>query len=307
MREMERMSFTKSAGWLDWYQNPSKPTFKLPKGAVDTHCHVFGPGHEFPFAPERKYTPCDASKEQLFALRDHLGFDKNVIVGASCHGTDNRALVDALIHSQGKARGIATVGRNITVAALNDLHEAGVRGVRFNFIKRLVDFTPKDELMEVAARIAPLGWHIVVYFEAVDLPELWSFFSQLPTIVVVDHMGRPNVSKDVNGPEFGLLIRLLSEHENIWTKVTCPERLSMQGPKAIHGELKPYQDVIPFGKLLVERFPDRVLSGTDWPHPNLTDHMPDDGLLVDWIPHIAPTFALQHQLLVDNPNRLYWP
>jgi 2-pyrone-4,6-dicarboxylate lactonase len=161
--------------------------------------------------------------------------------------------------------------------------------------------------MEVAARIAPLGWHIVVYFEAVDLPELWSFFSQLPTIVVVDHMGRPNVSKDVNGPEFGLLIRLLSEHENIWTKVTCPERLSMQGPKAIHGELKPYQDVIPFGKLLVERFPDRVLSGTDWPHPNLTDHMPDDGLLVDWIPHIAPTLALQHQLLVDNPNRLYWP
>jgi 2-pyrone-4,6-dicarboxylate lactonase len=301
------MSFTKSAGWLDWYQNPSKPTFKLPKGAVDTHCHVFGPSHEFPFAPERKYTPCDASKEQLFALRDHLGFDKNVIVGASCHGTDNRALVDALIHSQGKARGIATVGRNITDAALNDLHEAGVRGVRFNFIKRLVDFTPKDELMEVAARIAPLGWHIVVYFEAVDLPELWSFFSQLPTIVVVDHMGRPNVSKDVNGPEFGLLIRLLSEHENIWTKVTCPERLSMQGPKAIHGELKPYQDVIPFGKLLVERFPDRVLSGTDWPHPNLTDHMPDDGLLVDWIPHIAPTFALQHQLLVDNPNRLYWP
>ncbi len=304
---MERMSFTKSAGWLDWYQNPSRPQFKLPKGAVDTHCHVFGPSHEFPFAPERKYTPCDASKEQLFALRDHLGFDKNVIVGASCHGTDNRALVDALIHSQGKARGIATVGRNITDAELNSLHAAGVRGVRFNFIKRLVDFTPKDALMEVAARIAPLGWHIVVYFEAVDLPELWDFFTQLPTIVVVDHMGRPNVSKDINGPEFGLLIRLLSEHENIWTKVTCPERLSMQGPKAIHGELKPYQDVIPFGKLLVERFPNRVLSGTDWPHPNLTDHMPDDGLLVDWIPHIAPTFALQHQLLVDNPNRLYWP
>lgn len=307
MREMERMSFTKSAGWLDWYQNPSRPQFKLPKGAVDTHCHVFGPSHEFPFAPERKYTPCDASKEQLFALRDHLGFDKNVIVGASCHGTDNRALVDALIHSQGKARGIATVGRNITDAELNSLHAAGVRGVRFNFIKRLVDFTPKDALMEVAARIAPLGWHIVVYFEAVDLPELWDFFTQLPTIVVVDHMGRPNVSKDINGPEFGLLIRLLSEHENIWTKVTCPERLSMQGPKAIHGELKPYQDVIPFGKLLVERFPNRILSGTDWPHPNLTDHMPDDGLLVDWIPHIAPTCELQHQLLVDNPNRLYWP
>jgi len=156
------MDFQKTPGWLDWYANPSKPQFRLPPGAVDAHCHVFGPGAEFPFAPERKYTPCDASKEQLFALRDHLGFARNVIVQATCHGADNRALVDALGHSNGLARGVVTVRRNITDRDLLELHAAGVRGVRFNFVKRLVDFTPKDEMMAIAARIAPLGWHVVI-------------------------------------------------------------------------------------------------------------------------------------------------
>lgn len=167
--------FDKTPGWLDWYSGPSKPKFALPAGAVDAHCHVFGPGAEFPYAPERKYTPCDASKQQLFALRDHLGFARNVVVQATCHGADNRALVDACLSSGGKARGVATVKRSITDDELQQLHAAGVRGVRFNFVKRLVDFTPKDELMEIASRIKSLGWHVVIYFEAVDLPELWDF------------------------------------------------------------------------------------------------------------------------------------
>ncbi len=299
-------TFEKTPGWLDWFAGPSKPKFQLPAGSVDSHCHVFGPGHLFPYAPERKYTPCDASKDQLFALRDHLGFSKNVIVQATCHGADNSALVDALLHSSDKARGVATVKRDITDEQLQVLHNAGVRGVRFNFVKRLVDFTPKDELLEIANRIKALGWHIVIYFEAVDLPELWDFFTALPTIVVVDHMGRPDVSQPVDGPEFSLFIKLMTEHSNIWSKVTCPERLSVKGPKALNGEPHPYQDVIPFAKKIVELFPDRVLTGTDWPHPNLKDHMPDDGLLVDWIPNIAPTKELQQKLLVDNPNRLYW-
>jgi len=194
------MEFTKTPGWLDWYANPSAPRFRLPVGSVDAHCHVFGPGAEFPYAPERKYTPCDASKAQLFALRDHLGFARNVIVQATCHGADNRALADACRASGGRARGVATVRRDIGVEALRDLHAAGVRGVRFNFVKRLVDFTPRDELMAIAQRIAPLGWHVVIYFEAPDLPELWDFFSALPTTVVVDHMGRPDVSKPVDRP-----------------------------------------------------------------------------------------------------------
>ena len=174
----------------------------MPPGAVDAHCHVFGPADRFPYAPERKYTPCDAPKEKLFALRDFLGFERNVIVQATCHGNDNRALVDALGDSNGKARGVASVGRDVTDAELEAMHAAGVRGTRFNFVRRLVDFTPREVLVEIADRIAPLGWHVVVYFEAQDLPELWDFFTTLPTTVVVDHMGRPDVTKPVDGPEF---------------------------------------------------------------------------------------------------------
>jgi 2-pyrone-4,6-dicarboxylate lactonase len=299
-------NFTKTPGWLDWYTGPSKPRFKLPAGAVDAHCHVFGPGNVFPYAPERKYTPCDASKEQLFALRDHLGFDKNVIVQATCHGSDNRALVDALEAANNRARGVATVNRNVTDAELRDMHAAGVRGTRFNFVRRLADFTPREVLLEIANRIAPLGWHVVIYFEAQDLPELYDFFTARPTTVVVDHMGRPDVSKPVDGPEFGLFVKMMREHSNIWSKVSCPERLTVKGPKALNGEQNAYTDVVPFAKYLVETFPDRVLWGTDWPHPNLKDHMPDDGLLVDYIPQIATTPELQKKLLVDNPTRLYW-
>src|SRR5688500_19697024 len=137
------MSFQVSPGWLPFCPNPSQPRFKVPPGAVDAHCHVFGPGDRFPYAPERKYTPVDASKEQLFALRDRLGFDKNVIVQATCHGTDNRALVDALRASGGRARGVATVDRGVTDAELREMHEAGVRGTRLNFVKRPLDFTPR--------------------------------------------------------------------------------------------------------------------------------------------------------------------
>lgn len=299
--------FVKTPGWLDWYDGPTKPVFALPAGAVDAHCHVFGPGEEFPYAPERKYTPCDASADQLFALRDRLGFARNVIVQATCHGADNAALVDALRRSDGRARGVATVRRDVTAAQLADLHEAGVRGVRFNFVKRLVDAAPTDALLEIVDKIAPLGWHVVIYFEAADLPERYDFFASIPTTVVVDHMGRPDVAKDVDGPEFGLFLRLLREHPNVWSKVTCPERLSVTGPPALNGERDAYRDVVPFARRVVAEFSDRVLWGTDWPHPNLTDHMPDDGLLVDGIPRIAPTEDLQRKLLVDNPMRLYWP
>ena len=300
-------TFEKTPGWLDWCARPSKPRFQPPPDAVDAHCHVFGPGAQFPYAPERKYTPCDASKTQLFALRDHLGFARNVVVQATCHGADNRAMVDACRSSAGRARGVATVRRGVTDRELRDLHDAGVRGVRFNFLKRLVDFTPRDVLADIARRIQPLGWHVVVYFEARDLPELVDFFTELPTTVVVDHMGRPDVTKSIDGPEFGLFLDVMRRHANVWTKVSCPERISVSGPAAVDGEGHPYRDVVPFARRVVEAFPDRVLWGTDWPHPNLDHHMPDDGLLVDFIPHIATTSALQQKLLVTNPMRLYWP
>jgi len=290
--------FTPDPGWLCWDPAPSPPRFRVPAGAVDAHCHVFGPGDTFPYAPERKYTPCDAGKAQLFALRDFLGFERNVIVQATCHGADNRALVDALHAAGGRARGVATVTPDVTDAELRDLHEAGVRGVRFNFVRRLVDPKPDSYYHGIIERIAPLGWHVVVYFEAADLDERWDFFTGLPTAVVVDHMGRPDVTKPVDGPEFGRFVQLM-ERDNIWSKVTCPERLSQSGPPG-------YDDVVPFARLLVDRFPDRVLWGTDWPHPNMTSHMPDDGTLVDMIPRVAPTPEAQDRLLVHNPLRLYW-
>lgn len=291
--------FTPDPGWLHWQRSPSRPSYRPPPGAVDAHCHVFGPAAVFPFAPERKYTPCDASKDALWELGDFLGFDRHVIVQATCHGADNRALVDALQSSQGLARGVATVKPSVTDDQLRALHAVGVRGVRFNFVKRLVDALPFDALTQIAERIQKLGWHIVIYFEAAELPALYDFFTTLPTIVVVDHMGRPDVSLPVDGAEFELFIKLLRENGNFWSKVSCPERLSLEGPPN-------YRDVIPFARRIVETFPDRVLWGTDWPHPNMKSHMPDDGHLVDMIPEIAPTDELQTKLLVTNPMRLYW-
>lgn len=286
------------ADWLEFHPNPKKPDFVLPKGAVDAHCHVFGPSPEFPFAPERKYTPCNAGKDQLYALRDFLGFERNVIVQATCHGKDNRAMVDACRTAGDKARGIASVGADISMDELREMDKAGVRGVRFNFVKRLVDATPKEVFLGIAEKIAELDWHIVVYFEAADLEELTPFLKELPTTVVVDHMGRPDVAKGADHPDFLRFIRLMEDMPNLWSKVTCPERLTVQGA--------PYDDVIPFYQAIVDRFEDRVLWGTDWPHPNMKSHMPDDGALVDYIPKIARTAGQQQKLLVDNPMRLYW-
>jgi len=291
--------FTMDRDWLSYHPSPCRPDYAPPPGAVDAHCHVFGPGALFPYAPERKYTPCDASKDHLWALRDFLGLERNVIVQATCHGTDNRALIDALRSSNGRARGVASIAARVTDAELQALDAAGVRGVRFNFVKRLVDTTPREVLEEIARRVAPLGWHIVIYFEAAELPQLYDFFASLPTTLVVDHMGRPDVTQSVQGPEFELFVRLMREHPNVWSKVSCPERLSKSGPPR-------YEDVLPFAKRLVGTFPDRVLWGTDWPHPNLKGYMPDDGKLLDYVPRIAPTAALQQKLLVDNPNRLYF-
>ncbi len=236
------------ASWLPYHPNPSRPHFVLPAGAVDAHCHVFGPGAQFPYAPERKYTPCDASKWALWKLRDRLGFSRNVIVQATCHGADNSAVVDALETSEGRARGVATVRATVSDAELQALHAAGIRGVRFNFVKRLVDVTPREVLERIARRVAPLGWHVVIYFEAADLAELYPFLVSLPAPLVIDHMGRPDVRKPVDGPEFGLFLKLMQERADLWCKVTCPERLTVGGPPG-------FEDVVPFARRLVYPIP----------------------------------------------------
>jgi len=290
--------FVKDADWLDWHPNPSKPKFVVPKGSVDSHCHVFGPGDTFPFAPERKYTPCDASRIQLFQLRDFLGFEKNVVVQATCHGSDNSALLDVLEHSEGRARGVVALKSDVTEAELTKMHELGVRGVRFNYVKRLVDPKPDDYYRQIIAKIKPLGWHVVLYFEPADLAEKWNFFTSLGVTVVVDHMGRPDVKKPIDDTDFKLFQRFMRNHD-AWAKVSCPDRLSVSGSPA-------YLDVVPFAKAIIEEFPNRVIWGTDWPHPNMKKEMPNDGFLVDYVPTIATTPELQVKLLVTNPNKLYW-
>jgi 2-pyrone-4,6-dicarboxylate lactonase len=283
---------------LSWHSNPSKPAYTPPPGAVDAHCHVFGPMAQFPFSAKAKYLPQDAGPEKLFALRDHLGFARNVIVQASCHGTDNEATLHAIAVSGGKARGVAVVDPAIGADELHAMHEGGIRGIRFNFLKRLVDDAPKDRFLDAARRL-PAGWHVVIYFEADILEELRPFMDAIPVPLVIDHMGRPDVSQGPDGADMMAFRALLDSRPDIWFKATCPDRLDASGD--------PWHQFAAAVAPLVADYQDRVIWGTDWPHPNMQDNIPDDGHLVDMIPRIAPTAALQEKLLVANPMRLYWP
>ena len=282
---------------VSWHTSPAKPRFVPPEGAVDAHCHVFGPMEQFPFSAKAKYLPDDAGPDMLFALRDHLGFARNVIVQASCHGTDNSATLDAIARSNGRARGVAVVDPAISDVDLAALHDGGIRGIRFNFLKRLVDDAPKDKFLDVAGRL-PAGWHVVIYFEADILEEMRAFIAAIPVPVVIDHMGRPDVSQGPDGADMRAFRSLLDSRDDIWFKATCPDRLDAGGD--------PWDDFARAVRPLVEDYPDRVLWGTDWPHPNMQDNVPDDGHLVDMIPRIATTPQLQRKLLIDNPMRLYW-
>jgi 2-pyrone-4,6-dicarboxylate lactonase len=292
------MSTDENGRVRSWTLTPSKPSYVPPAGAVDAHCHVFGPADEFPFSAKAKYQPQDATPEMLFALRDRLGFARNVIVQASCHGTDNAATLNGIAKSNGLARGVAVVDPAISDAELDALHAGGIRGIRFNFLKRLVDDAPKDKFLEVAQRIQRLGWHVVIYFEADILEEMKPFIAALPVPVVIDHMGRPDVTQGPDGADMTAFRALLDSRPDIWVKVTCPDRLDPAG--------EPYDDFVRSVRPLVEAYPDRILWGTDWPHPNMETRIPDDGALVNVIPLIAVTEGLQRKLLVDNPMRLYW-
>lgn len=283
---------------ISWHPAPSKPLFIPPAGAIDAHCHVFGPMQKFGFSPKAKYLPDDAGADMLFALRDQLGFARNVIVQASCHGTDNAATLDAVARSGGRARGVAVVDPAISDAELQTLHDGGIRGIRFNFLKRLVDDAPKDKFLEVARRL-PQGWHVVIYFEADILEELRPFIDAIRVPLVIDHMGRPDVTQGPDGPDMRAFRTLLNSRDDICFKATCPDRLDAAGgdPWEMFA-----QSVAP----LVADYPTRCLWGTDWPHPNMHDAVPDDGHLVDMIPRIAPTAELQRLLLIDNPMAIYW-
>ena len=276
--------------------SPSRPSHALPPGACDAHCHVFGPAAVFPYAEGRSYTPPDAPYEAMAALHARLGVERAVLVQANCHGADHGALLDALARSGGRYRGVALLGAHATGEEVARLHAAGVRAARFNFVPHLGGAPDPAVFDHVVKLIAPLGWHLCLHLDGAMLPGLLPRLTALPLPFVIDHMGRVDTTLGTGQPAFKALLDL-ARLDNCWIKVSGSERISAY----------PFDAAVPFAAALVEAIPDRVLWGTDWPHPNLKDHMPDDGLLVDYIPQIATTPELQQRLLVDNPSRLYWP
>jgi 2-pyrone-4,6-dicarboxylate lactonase len=280
---------------LSFHQSPSRPRIELPPGACDAHVHVFGPQARFPFAAERRFTPCEAPKEKLFALHALLGVERCVVVQSGAHGLDNRVTEDALAARNGRYVGIALVPLTISDAELRRLDAAGFRGARFNYMRHLGAATPIDEVIAFASRLAPIGWHLQLHFESSLVHELASAVLRSPVPVVLDHMGRVDASRDVDQPDFRKLRELVRD-ERVWVKLSGAERISRQGP--------PYEDAMPFARALIGDAGSRVLWGTDWPHPNL-EQVPDDGALVDLIALIAPSEAERQALLVTNPERLY--
>ena len=273
-----------------------RPRFHLPALTCDAHCHVFGPAGRFPYAPDRSYTPPDAPKESLAALHRILGIERAVIVQASCHGSDNRATLDAIAGSGGRYRGIAIVDETVTDKDYAALDAGGMRGVRFNFVKHLGGRPDMRLFQRTLERIAPMGWHLVLHLDAADIVELAPLLRGLRLPFIIDHMGRVKADAGLAQAPFRALLELM-RLDTCWVKVCGSERVASNGP--------PFADAVPFARALVEAAPDRVLWGTDWPHPNIARHMPNDGDLVDLVPLIAPDAATQHRLLVANPARLY--
>jgi 2-pyrone-4,6-dicarboxylate lactonase len=270
-----------------------KPSFRLPPGSCDAHCHVFGPAATFPYAPERRYTPADAPKEMLAALHAHLGIERAVVVQASCHGTENAAMLDCIASAPRRYRGVAIVDDNFTDADYDRLHAGGVRGVRFNFVRHLGGAPDMGLVGRVIDRIRTRGWHLVLHLDAPDIVPLAPMMRALPLPFVMDHMGRVPASAGVDQPPMRALLEL-ARLDNCWIKVCGAERISMP----------PYDAAVPIAQALVEAAPERVLWGTDFPHPNAT-HEADEADLVDLVPRFAATALAQRRLLVDNPARLY--
>ncbi|MBB5690035.1 amidohydrolase family protein [Roseomonas alkaliterrae] len=271
-----------------------KPSWVAPPLSCDCHFHIFGPYDRFPLDPGRHYDPPAALIPAYLRVAEALGIQRMVIVQPSVYGTDNACSLDAAARfGLDRARVVAVVDEGLDDAALRALHTRGVRGVRFNAVSG--NGTPLDQLEALARRIAPLGWHLQLYAEGHQLPDLAPRLASLPVEVVVDHMGGVRTADGLNAPAFQALLRLVGEGR-AWVKL-CGYRISSAGP--------PFHDVAPFARALLDAAPDRCVWGTDWPHPSLSAWMPDDGVLLDRLGEWAPSAAERRRVLVDNPARLY--
>jgi 2-pyrone-4,6-dicarboxylate lactonase len=275
--------------------NPKKPRFKLPPLACDSHFHVFGPHSKFPYAPNRPFTPTDAPKEDLFRLHALLGFERGVFVQSTCHRNDHAALIDLLTAAPDRYRGVALLQPSMRQADVDKLDDAGVRGVRLHFFPRLGPPMPLPDMRKVIELVEPHGWHIAIHTGGDGLVELYDFIRAIDATVVIDHIGRVDVGEGLKGKAFGVLRRLL-DTGNVWVKLSGTDRITKQP--------YPYADAVAFARDLATHAPERVVFGTDWPHPNHAA-VPNDGDLVDLIPEIAPDAKTRQLMLVDNPARLF--
>jgi predicted TIM-barrel fold metal-dependent hydrolase len=276
--------------------NPKKPRAALPPLACDSHFHVFGPHRKFPYAPERNYTPADAPKEDLFRLHALLGFERGVCVQSACHGSDHAALVDLLEAGAGRYRGVALLKPSMTEAEVERLDDAGVRGVRLHlYFPRRGTPMPREDMRAVIALAEPYGWHIAMHIGGDGIIEQYEFITSIDAPIVIDHIARVDVAAGRNGRAFAVLRRLL-DRGNVWVKLSGTDRITKQA--------YPYADAVPFARELAAHAPERVVWGTDWPHPN-HNAVPNDGELVDLIAEIAPEARTRQLMLVENPTKLF--
>jgi len=274
--------------------DPGKPRLAIPAGSADCHAHIFGPQDRYPYTPNRSYTPPEASIEAYRRMLGALGFERAVIVQPSVYGTDNRCTRDAVVASGGKWRGIAVVEPGVTDSLLAELHAAGFRGVRINLLFK--GGLQLDALERIARSIQPLGWHLQLLLDGRDLPDLAGRLGRLPVDFVVDHMGHMPASLGTGHAGFQTLLQLL-RGGRCWVKLSGAYRISAKP--------QPYDDAVPFARALVETAPDKLVFGTDWPHPSISVPMPQDASLLDLLPAWAPDEATRRRILVENPARLY--
>ena len=267
----------------------------MPVGATCAHCHVIGPETRFPYQSDH-FKPPEAPKEMLAERLRLLGIDRAVIVQPPCYGTNNSITLDAIAGSGGRYRGVALVDETFTDAKLQSLHDGGVRGIRFHFVPHLRDRPDLGVFRRMTDRVRELGWHVLILLDAVQLTELAAVLRELRVPFVIDHMARIAAADGLDQQPFRELLALL-ELENCWVKISGADRISAAGP--------PFHDAIPFAQAILAAAPDRVLWGTDFPHPNVTRFMPDDADLVDLVPLYAPDPKILHKLVVGNPARLY--
>jgi 2-pyrone-4,6-dicarboxylate lactonase len=280
-----------------FHPHPSKPKLRLPQGSWDTHFHVLGPKEKFPFASTTTIDPGDATKDMLFALHAMLGIAHGVFVQSAVHGMDNRVVEDALA-ARGDYCGVALLPPSVELAELRRLDRLGFRAVRYNFMPHLHQSATIEEVIGLTRRLAEIGWHLQIHMDGSLIADMAPQLAQSPVPVVIDHIGRVDAALGLEQPAFQALLRLMAD-SRFWVKVSGTDRITRTGP--------PYADAVPFARKLVAEFPDRVVWGTDWPHPHHKGPVPDDGGLVDLIAEIAPTPALLQALMVDNPRRLYRP